>query len=194
MAESMIPKIVHQVCFGGKPSDQIAEWMEIVRKFHPSWQIIIWHENDIGQLGLDFGQLKFKCVNWASLSNIVRLHALYDFGGIYLDLDCEILKPLDPLLENDAFAARQDSDRLCNAVAGSVANHRFIKWQIDRQERLENEDAASAIYLMSEAPRDGVTIVPTELFYPFLWDTPIDERMAHPDSFMLHHWKGSWKK
>lgn len=190
----MIPRIIHQVCFGGKPSGQILDCMETVQHYHASWRRIIWNEKNVDQLGLDIGQLKFKCVNWASVSNIVRLHALYKFGGAYLDLDCELLKPLDPLLENDAFAAEQDSGRLCNAAMGASANHRFIRWQIDRQERLENEDAATAIYLMSEAPRDGVTIVPTSYFYPFLWDTPLDERMAHPDSFMLHHWSGSWKK
>lgn len=188
----MIPKIIHQVHFGGKPSEEITGFMRSVWVHHTDWKIMIWTEDDLGSLHLDIRDLMDKCGNFASVSNIVRLMAVAMHGGIYLDTDCEVLKPMDELLECEAFAAFQDAGRICNAVFAAERNHRWILWQLDNVKRLLSHDAAEGVYLMSEAPRDGVTIVPTSYFYPFDYHTPLDLRMAKPDSFLLHHWLGSW--
>lgn len=189
-----IPRHLHQAWFGAKPTAEIIGYMAGVKAAHPGWTFFIWDETTIKYLGLDFEHLLFECKSMAGVSNIVRLHAVNQFGGIWLDADCEILKPLDPLLEYDAFAAPQDGDRLCNAVFGAHQQHPFIEWQVEREDRLKTQDAADGVYLMSEAPLDGVIILPTEYFYPFTHETPITDRKAHPDSFLIHHWQGSWSK
>lgn len=189
----MIPRHLHQF-WVGPIEPEIAGMMSGVKLMHPDWTVFWWDDKTIERLGLDFNYLLARCKNMAGVSNVVRLHAVNQLGGVWIDSDCEMLKPIDPLLENSAFVAEQDAGRTCNACFGAVPQHPWIEWQIKHQERLMCEDAAEGVYVMSEAPRDGVTIVPTSYFYPFLWDTPLDERMAHPDSFMLHHWSGSWKK
>ena len=189
----MIPKIIHLFWAGAFPKEMLP-WHDSIAGHHPDWEINLWTPDTIEVLGLDCNALKFDCVNWAGVSNIVRLHAVNKFGGVWLDSDCEVLKPLDPLLERNAFAARQDGDRICNAVFGAVAEHHCLKWQIAREQQLRSEDAAQGVYLMSEAPRDGVTILPMEYFYPFSYNAKPEDRKAHPDSFLIHHWKGSWTK
>lgn len=189
----MIPKILHQF-LAGEPSDDISRWMATVRKFNPDWKIVVWNPDDIIGLRLNCEDLKFWCKNWAGVSNIVRLHALNEFGGVWIDTDCEMLKPLDPLLEHDAFCALQDTNRICNAVVGAIPEHPFIRWQIARQEMLKCEDAAVGVTLISEAPRADVTILATEFFYPWSYSAPPGTRFAHQNSYCIHHWKGSWQK
>lgn len=42
---------------------------------------------------------------WAFITDYVRLYALYNYGGVYLDSDVEVLKPIDEFLDNEAFQA-----------------------------------------------------------------------------------------
>jgi len=168
--------------------------MSSVRRHHRDWEIFIFNENSTKRLGLDLDHLKSKCVNWAGVSNIVRLHAVNQLGGIWMDTDVEVLKPFTPLLNHKAFAARQDEDRLCNAVFGAVAGHPWIKWQIQFQNRLMTQNAAEGVFLMTEAPRDGLEVLPTPWIYPFFYDFPPERKKAHPSSFCVHHWDGSWNK
>ena len=44
---------------------------------------------------------------WAFLSDCARLKIIYQEGGIYLDTDVELLKPLDPLLEHACYLAEE---------------------------------------------------------------------------------------
>jgi mannosyltransferase OCH1-like enzyme len=189
----MIPRHLHTFWQGPK-SKEVSQFMYGMARSHPRWITFFWDAPSIELLGLNFKHLKDKCVNMASVSNVVRIHALSKYGGIWMDSDCEVLKPLDPLLKHSAFASEQDAGRICNAVMGAESQHPWIDWQLARQDRLMNADAANGVYLASEAPRDFLTILPTEYFYPFLWDTPLDERKAHPDSYLIHHWSGSWTK
>ena len=47
----------------------------------------------------------------------VRLWIIYNFGGIYLDTDVELIKNLDNFLENPAFLAYQDSKYIATGLA-----------------------------------------------------------------------------
>lgn len=190
----MIPKRIIQCWLGGERPERIRQFMIGVRKHHPDWEILVFHEDNIKDLGLDVAHLKDKCVNWAGVSNVVRLHAVNQLGGVWLDSDVEVLKLFTPLLNYEAFAARQDTDRLCNAVFGAVEGHPWIKFQIEHRDELMNSDAANGVYLMTRAPRAGVEIVPTPWFYPFSYDAKPENRVASPSSFAIHWWDGSWQK
>lgn len=191
----MIPKIIHQFWEGERP-EPIRQMMISVRKHHPDWDIKIWHGGNVKDLGLDIAHLKDKCVNWASVSNVVRLHAINRHGGFWLDSDVQVLKPLTPLLIHDATAAFQtESDqRLCNAVFSAKPGHPWIRWQIANQERMMNADAANGVYVMTDAPRRGLTIVWTHYYYPFGFENPPKERIPPSSSFTDHHWDGSWTR
>ena len=69
---------------------------------------------------------------WAFVSDVARLHAVYTEGGIYVDSDVEILKPLDDLLHYDSFFGLEDSRMISNAIMGGKKSHPLIglllKW------------------------------------------------------------------
>jgi hypothetical protein len=45
----------------------------------------------------------YDAKKWAFVSDYVRLKVIYDNGGIYLDTDVELIKPIDTLLDNKGF-------------------------------------------------------------------------------------------
>ena len=99
----MIPKIIHYCWFGDESFGDlqnrcIATW----KKFLPDYKLCHWRASDL-PFQILYVKKMYQNKRWAYLSDYMRLYALYHYGGIYLDLDVEILKPLDDLLENDFF-------------------------------------------------------------------------------------------
>lgn len=105
----IFPKIIHQIWFQGKniiPSKYIPK-INKIKEFHPSWKYIVWDDKSIKELMM-------VNKNWLDTYHHFRyLHQkvdfakyviLYQIGGVYLDMDVEILKPLDMLLhKNNEF-------------------------------------------------------------------------------------------
>lgn len=101
----MIPKIIHYCWFGRNPKGMvekkcIASW----KKFCPDFQIIEWNEDnyDLASAPM-FVRQAIEAKKWAFATDYIRLKVVYDYGGIYMDTDVELVKPLDSLLENKAY-------------------------------------------------------------------------------------------
>ena len=78
----------------------------------------MWNEDnyDISQ-SIPFVQEAYKHKKYAFVSDYVRLHAMYNEGGIYMDTDIELVKPLDPFLHHRFFTSIEyieDNVRLLN--------------------------------------------------------------------------------
>jgi mannosyltransferase OCH1-like enzyme len=100
----MIPKVIHYCWFGGKPLPElakkcIASW----KKKCPDYEIKEWNETNFDLSSNRYLQEAIKMKKWAFASDYIRLAVLYNEGGIYLDTDVEILKPLDKFLRHDFF-------------------------------------------------------------------------------------------
>ena len=106
----MIPKTIHYCWFGHNPKPELAQkcfasW----QKYCPDYEIIEWNEDnyDIQSAPL-FVRQAYEAKKWAFVTDYVRLQVVYDHGGIYLDTDVEVLKPLDDLLQYNAFFGTQN--------------------------------------------------------------------------------------
>lgn len=187
----MIPHLLHFIWFGDllPPSS--------IRTFYPrhtEWQFMLWNEGAVKHaFGIDPRAMREELGSWAAVSNLVRLRVLQISGGIYVDCDFECHKPLDSLLENAAVVAEQDAGRLCNAFMGAEPGHPWINWQCDHWGDFDQRDPASGVYLATEAPREGLAVIPSHFVYPFLYNAPVVERVPHPDSILSHGWEGSWR-
>lgn len=107
----MIPRIIHYIWFGGKPLTPIAEqclasWQE----YMPDWQIMRWDESnfDIASAPLYVRQA-YEVRKFAFVSDYVRLWALEQYGGVYVDTDVKVLKSYEPLLSDTAFIGMEES-------------------------------------------------------------------------------------
>jgi len=106
----MIPKIIHYCWFGRNPKPKLAEkCIRSWKKHCPDYEIIEWNEDnyDIAEAPLYVRQA-YEMKKWAFVTDYVRLQVVYENGGIYMDTDVELLKPLDFLLNNAAYFGFED--------------------------------------------------------------------------------------
>ncbi len=64
---------------------------------------------------------------WAFVSDVVRLYALVTEGGIYMDTDIEVVKPLDELLTLEAFMGFEIETKISTGIIGAVPHHPFME-------------------------------------------------------------------
>ena len=104
MSIPLIPKKIHYCWFGGNPLPDIAhKCMESWEKFCPDYEIIRWDESNCDLQINDFVRGAVEHKKWAFVSDYFRLKVIEEHGGIYLDIDVELLKPFDNLLELEGF-------------------------------------------------------------------------------------------
>lgn len=115
----MIPKKLHYCWFGRNPKPELAQkCFESWKKFCPDYEIIEWNEDnyDINSAPL-FVRQAYEAKKWAFVTDYVRLEVVHNHGGIYLDTDVEVIKPIDDLLKYNAFFGLQ-SESLINTGLG----------------------------------------------------------------------------
>lgn len=193
----MLPKIIHQ-CWYGDYNEAPTILIVKVGIEHPNWAHRIWNENNTHQLGLNINMLKADYGTWGHVSNVVRLQAIYQWGGIYLDADFDILKPLDPLLEYDAWVPDKIGGHYCIAAFGAIPRHPWVKWQL---EQIYKNKAMSAgimpeitdqSFFQPGSILEGVIIIPTDYFYPYHWNAKPEDRKPTDNTFAIHLWDKSW--
>lgn len=106
----MISKIIHYCWFGHNSKPALAKkCIKSWEKYCPDYQIVEWNEDnfDIASCPLYVRQA-YEAKKWAFVTDYVRLKVVYDYGGIYMDTDVELLKNLDFLLEHHAYFGFED--------------------------------------------------------------------------------------
>lgn len=105
---STIPKVIHYCWFGGNELPRsakrcIASW----KKYMPQYEIKEWNETNFDIHCCKYVEEAYKNKKWAFVSDFARFRILYEEGGIYLDTDVEIIKPLHNIVEQGSFMGRQ---------------------------------------------------------------------------------------
>ena len=99
-----IPKVIHYFWFGNGKMPPIAEkCIKSWKKYCPDYEIIFWSEENFDVTANRYMREAYESGKWAFVSDFARLKVIYEHGGIYLDTDVELIKPIDPLLENSGF-------------------------------------------------------------------------------------------
>lgn len=100
----MIPQIIHYCWFGGKPKPKvIQQYINSWKKNLPDYDIIEWNESNFDYKKFKYTREAYYSKKFAFVSDVARLYALYNHGGIYLDTDILVLKSFDDLLDNVSF-------------------------------------------------------------------------------------------
>lgn len=100
----MIPRVIHYCWFGGNPKPEIVEkCIASWRRFCPDWKIIEWNETNYDVHAHVYISEAYALKMWAFVSDVVRLDVVYQYGGIYMDTDVELLAPIDCYLDEGAF-------------------------------------------------------------------------------------------
>lgn len=124
----MIPKIIHYCWFGGKekPEDvlkMIASW----KKHCPDYEIKEWNETNFNIHLNRYTEEAYQQKKWAFVSDVARLWALVHEGGIYMDTDVEVIRPLNNLLANKAFIGFEGTQWIGTNLMGTEPHNAFLQ-------------------------------------------------------------------
>ncbi|MBO5136413.1 MAG: glycosyl transferase [Clostridia bacterium] len=105
-----IPKVIHYCWFGRGDMPKLAKkCIKSWKKFCPDYEIVCWNEDNFDINENRYAREAYDAKKWAFVSDYVRLKVLYENGGIYLDTDVELIKPLDNLIEDGGFMGFDDN-------------------------------------------------------------------------------------
>ena len=130
----MIPKIIHYCWFGrGQMPELALKCIESWHRYLPDYTMKLWNEDSFDINTVTYVKEAYEARKYAFVTDYIRLYALYHEGGIYMDTDVEVLKPLDDLLDLPAFSG-YESNKFTNFPTGlmaSAAGGVWVKEQLD---------------------------------------------------------------
>lgn len=129
----MIPKIIHYCWIGGAEMPELeqrclASW----KKYMPNWEYKRWDESnfDIAAAPL-YVQQAYESHKYAFVSDYVRLWALEQYGGLYMDVDFEVFRPFDDLMDKYAAFAGYEGSKRKPVMQGVIASEPHGAWVKD---------------------------------------------------------------
>ena len=125
----MIPKIIHYCWFGKKTKPQnVLNNINTWKKYLPDYEFKEWNENNFDINSYRFTKEAYFAKKYAFVSDVARLYALYNEGGIYFDTDIIVLKHFpDTLLSHKAFAGFEHEINIGTGIIGSEKSNTIIK-------------------------------------------------------------------
>lgn len=208
-AETKIPKTIHYCWFGkGAYSPLIETCMKSWQDVLPEYAVVKWDEDNFPFALYPFAREAYDAKKYAFVSDVARLHALYTEGGVYLDTDVEMLRPLDAFLHHGAFSSYEAfgniSTRIPTGLMAARKHHPWIKLLLSWYEgkhfdgyhlftpntRLISKITEQCYGVELDAKpfvlQDDVHIYSSEYFCPIIGVTE--------NSHCIHHFSGSWAK
>jgi hypothetical protein len=132
----MIPKIIHYCWFGkGEMPEKVKFCINSWKEKLPMYDFKLWNEDTFEIDKYEFTRDAYKNKKYAFVSDFVRVYALYNYGGIYLDTDIEVLKDFDDLLNNNIILGTDEGGSL-TAMMGAVPKHNFFYTLLKKYEKM----------------------------------------------------------
>lgn len=216
----MVPKIIHYCWFGkGQMPELVQTCIASWHTHMPDWEYRLWTEDNFEiNEAPQYVREAYIAKKYAFVSDYVRLWALELYGGLYMDVDFEVYKPFDELMEQyDAFAGYEGSKRnpVMMGVIAAKAHHLFVQGMMKTYESrvFLQEDGSLDMtpntgyflgwmqergFVADGVEKDwmGVHILPVECFCPEL---TTGENLRCERTYCehkgLHSWSGNggWK-
>lgn len=206
-----IPKIIHYCWFGKGEMPKIAKkCIKSWKKYCPDFQIICWNEDNFDFSKNRYMLEAYKAGKWAFVSDVVRLQVVYEFGGVYLDTDVELIKPIDDLIQTEGFMGFDEKGIIATGLGfGAEKGNKIIG------EFLKDYEDISFIkpdgsYDLTPCPdrntdtlkRLGMDINNTSqkflnmVFLPKEYLCPMDyysgKKNITKNTYSIHHYSASW--
>lgn len=137
--QEVIPRVIHYCWFGkNEMPERFRDNIETWKRFCPDYEIKRWDESNYDITKNKYMHQAYEVKKWGFVPDYARLDIIYNYGGIYLDTDVEIIKPLDYLLQFDLFCGFESIDYVALGLGfGAKGKHDVIKKMMDVYENLE---------------------------------------------------------
>lgn len=136
---NQIPNKIHCLWFSGEEKpDEYKKCIESWHKFCPNFEICEWNVENYDINKHIYMKQAYEKRKWAFVSDYARLDLVYNYGGIYFDMDVELLKPIDNLLSSSGFFIRQKDGTIeLGSGFGAPSKSTLIKALLEEYETLE---------------------------------------------------------
>lgn len=209
----MIPKKIHYCWFGGKDiPEKDKKCIESWKKFCPDYEIIEWNELNYDLTKNPYMYEAYKNKKWGFVPDYARFDIIYSQGGIYMDTDVEVIRPLDEMLECKGYMGFEEGNFVNGGIGfGAEAGNPIIKALRDMYDDVSFilPDGSlnllpSPYYITDALERFGLkrnnekqilgdgelSVFPKDYFSPKDFSTDI---IALTDNtFTIHHYNASW--
>ena len=195
----MIPRTIHYFWFGGPKTALakmcIASW----RRHCPGWEIREWNESNVDIDSFPFASAAFAAQKWGFVSDLLRMIKVCEEGGVYLDTDVELIRPIDDLVDEGPFFAcecdnprrigpglgfaAEKGDPVCAAIA-----RRYETMEFDPACHLSQSGPVIATEVLEGFPERRC--LPAAVFNP-KGGCAGDVRLS-PETRAIHHYAASW--
>jgi len=202
-----IPKIIHYCWFGKKSMPEIHTiCRESWTLYCPDYEIKFWNDDNVDILNDNYLSKTFDEKAYSAMADYFRLKVIHEFGGIYLDIDVELLNPLDALLSHKAFFSLENDGYINTGSGfGAEAHNSLVElmmkayvyqrpWKHVPCPVIDTNTFTQNGYIATSDVHDflGATVYPTEYFSPFHWSTKSGTITAN--TIAIHHYSATWVK
>lgn len=207
-----IPKKIHYIWIGGKEiPERFQKNIETWKKYNPDYKIIRWDESNYDFKKIDYMREAYEAQAWGFVPNYARLDIIYNQGGIYLDVDVEVVKSFNSVLNDDVFMGMGCADRINHGQGfGARKKHPIIE---DMMKKFEKSHFLLSDGRPGKKPchtyihpvmkkygfeianyyqkRDGIVLYPTEVMSPLTIEGMPD--FFSKNTVSIHQEVGTWK-
>ena len=207
----MIPKIIHYCWFGkGEKPELAKKCIESWKKYLPDYDIKEWNEDNFDINQYHYVKEAYNSRKFAFVTDVVRLYALYNEGGIYMDTDVEVLKPLDSLLKYKAVSGFEAETRIPTGLMASEKGLPIFNELLSQYNKIHflNDDGSFDLTTNVTRITDTLlkygltlngkeqtikdfTLLPQDYLCPKSWET--GKIKLTDRSLVIHHFAGSWQ-
>lgn len=155
----MIPKIIHLCWLSGDPYPQkIQRCLDSWKVHLPDYEVMLWDCNRFDLKSSPWVEQAFAARKYAFAADYIRMFALYNYGGIYLDSDVEVLKSFDEFLELPYFVGAENAGTIEAAIIGAEKGCDWIKACLDYYQNREfvKEDGQMDIRMLPEIMNETI--------------------------------------
>lgn len=208
----MIPKVIHYCWFGGNPLPKLAlKCIKSWKKYCSDYKIIEWNEDNFNiSTAPLYVRQAYESKKWAFVSDYVRLYVMYNYGGIYMDTDVEVIKSLDRFLKNHAFSGFERVESIPTGIMSCEKNFplfkEFLDYYNDKSFILEDGsfDLTTNVEIITQLCKkynfisnDKYQVINGFAIYPHDYFCPKDYLTGKvnitENTYTIHHFDGSWQ-
>ena len=201
-AQPPIPKIIHYCWLSNDPiPEKLQQCMKSWREKLPDYEFMLWNFDRFDITTSMWVKQAFDHKKYAFAADYIRLYAVYTYGGIYMDMDVEVVKSFNDLLFTEcmiALEAYSTTIILEGGCFGAVKGHPFIKQCLAfyrNRNFVPNKLGLYLIpYVMGAALttyfKDTITVLSPDYFSAKSFETGIITTTENTHA--IHHFTNSW--
>lgn len=128
----MIPKIIHYCWLSNDPiPEKLQEYMKSWKEKLPDYEFKLWNFDCFDINSSQWVKEAFEAKKYAFAADYIRLYAVYNYGGIYMDMDVEVIKSFNPLLSNDYLLGYENQIGIEAGIFGASPKADWVKLILD---------------------------------------------------------------